>query len=221
MVLSFCPVKHRCPGGDEGECSQILGHLGKHLCKKCLSFFSSPEAGPSARSQPAGPADTAADSNIPAMQPASQAFARMKQPQPALGAEQAQPGQFQLSGIWNSQVQTQYGLMRTELILDGAKKFSQQAFLGYLMTYDVGTYQTGDGYIHFVVQDHEPKVYNGQKMTWITSWTHFYTVVDDNTMIFEDRIAHSRWTVNRGSWGQNQTEVGNGGSASNPKEPQS
>ncbi len=211
MVLSFCPVKHRCPEGDEGECSQILGHFGKHLCKKCLSFFGSQEAGPSARSQPAapvsqavgrgaGPADTAADSNIPPRQPASQAFARMKQSQPALGAEQAQPGQFPLSGIWNSQVQTQYGIMRTELILDDAKKFSQQAFLGYLMTYDVGTYQTGDGYIHFVVQDHEPKVYNGQKMTWITSWTYFYTVVDDNTMVFEDRIAHSRWTVNRGSW---------------------
>jgi hypothetical protein len=211
MVLSFCPVKHRCPEGDEGECSQIQGHLGKHLCKKCLSFFSSPEARRPERPQPAasvsqaagtgaGRGDAVADSNLPPMQPASQVFARMKQSQPVREAEQARPGQFQLSGIWNSQVQTQYGVMKTELILDDAKKFSQQAFLGYLMTYDVGTYQTGDGYIHFVVQDHEPKMYNGEKMTWIASWTYFYTVEDDNTMVFEDRIAHSRWTVKRGSW---------------------
>ena len=116
-------------------------------------------------------------------------------------ARETPAGNFQVAGIWNSEVQTDYGVMRTQLILDQAKKFSQQAFLGCLMTYDVGTYETGDGYLHFVVQDHEPKVYNGQPMTWLKSWTYFYAIVDDNTMTFEDRIARSRWTVHRESVG--------------------
>jgi hypothetical protein len=94
-------------------------------------------------------------------------------------------------------VQTGYGVLSTQLILEPTKKFSQQAVLGPLLTYDVGTYQVGEGFIHFVVQDHEPKEYNGQKMTWLTSWTYFYTVVDENTMTFEDRVARSSWTVRR------------------------
>jgi len=87
--------------------------------------------------------------------------------------------------------------MNTQLILDDKKKFSQQAVLNDLMTYDVGAYQTGEGYIHFVVEDHEPKFYHGQPMTWLKSWTYFYTVVDENSMTFEDRIARTSWTVYR------------------------
>jgi hypothetical protein len=112
-------------------------------------------------------------------------------------AQTAAPSQFEVAGIWNSEVQTVYGMMQTQLILDLAKKFSQQAFLGAFMTYDIGTYTLGEGYLHFAVQDHEPKTYNGQPMTWLKSWTCFYTVVDANTMTFEDRIANSRWTVYR------------------------
>lgn len=66
------------------------------------------------------------------------------------------------------------------------------------MTCDVGTYQVGEGSIHFVVQDHEPKEYNGSRMKWLTSWTYFYAFVDENTMTFEDWVAGSRWAVHRG-----------------------
>ncbi len=184
-------MKHRCPDGGEGECSQIQGHIGQHLCKKCLSFFSPAEAAAPGMER----------GGHPPAEAAPQAFARMKQCLAAPRDQRAQPGQFQLAGIWNSQVETQYGVMRTELILDDAKNFSQQAFLDWMMTYDVGTYQVGEGYIHFNARDHEPKEYNGKKMAWITSWTYLYTVVDDNTMTFEDRITHGRWTVKRGTVG--------------------
>ena len=44
MSLPGCKTKHRCVDGGEGECSQPHGHHGRHLCRSCLSFFSSGEA---------------------------------------------------------------------------------------------------------------------------------------------------------------------------------
>jgi hypothetical protein len=206
MVLTYCQSRHRCPEGGEGECSQVQGHFGKHLCKRCFSFFVD-------RAQ-RQPEDASFRENLPASsgpsgpmqellrRQATPADPGVRQPQPPPGEAKTPPvDQSQIPGIWSSQVQTAYGPMRTVLVLDLTKKFSQQSTLGYLMTYDVGTYEVGDGYIHFVVQDHEPKVYNGQPMTWLKSWTYLYTVTDANTMIFEDRVAQSRWTVHRESAG--------------------
>jgi hypothetical protein len=65
------------------------------------------------------------------------------------------------------------------------------------MTYDTGTYEVGEGYIHFTVEDHEPKVYQGKEMTWMHSFTYFYQFVDENTIQFEDRVIHTTWTATR------------------------
>lgn len=107
------------------------------------------------------------------------------------------PADFKLTGIWEAQVQTEYGMVYTQLILEPTMTFSQQAVWADLMTYDVGTYVVGDGFIHFNVENHEPKIYKGKEMTWVNSFTYFYTVVDANTMNFEDRIVGSSWTVYR------------------------
>jgi hypothetical protein len=40
-------------------------------------------------------------------------------------------------------------------------------------------------------------VYKGKEMTWVNSFTYFYTVVDANTMNFEDHIVGTSWTVYR------------------------
>jgi hypothetical protein len=105
--------------------------------------------------------------------------------------------QFQLEGTWGSQTDTQYGVVNYELILEHTRTFSQQVILGDLLTYDVGTYAVGDGFIRFIVENHEPKTYKGKDMHWLTSFTYFYTVVDAGSMIFEDRIAGTQWTVYR------------------------
>jgi hypothetical protein len=110
-------------------------------------------------------------------------------PQPA--------AQFELEGIWEAQVATQYGTVYSELILEHTGTFSQQVVLNDLMTYDTGTYQVGNGFIHFTVENHEPKVYKGKEMTWVNSFTYFFTPVDANSMVFEDHIAGTRWTVYR------------------------
>lgn len=107
------------------------------------------------------------------------------------------PAQSQLEGIWEAQTQTEYGMVYSELILEYTNTFSQQVVFGDLITYDVGTYQVGDGFIHFVVEDHEPKIYNGKEMTWLNSFTYFYTFVDANTINFEDRISGTWWTAYR------------------------
>jgi hypothetical protein len=206
MVLSYCQSKHRCPEGGEGECSQIQGHFGKHLCKQCFSFFTDqaehrPGDDGSREKFPSNPVLSGPVRELLGRR-ATPADIGVPEPQPPPGEKATPtPDRSPVCGIWSSEVQTAYGPMKTVLVLDAAKKFSQQSTLGYLMTYDVGTYEVGDGYIHFVVQDHEPKVYNGQPMTWLKSWTYLYTVTDANTMIFEDRIAQSRWTVHRASAG--------------------
>lgn len=108
------------------------------------------------------------------------------------------PAEFKLTGIWESQTDTGFGTtMYTELIINPNKTFSQQVTVADLMAYDTGIYEVGEGFIHFVVQDHEPKVYKGKQMSWITSFTYFYTPVDANTVAFEDRVAGSQWTAYR------------------------
>jgi hypothetical protein len=182
--------------------------MGKHLCHGCLSFFgdeeairSKPPQGRTGTPEMSGSFRNQAEP-APAMDPfhppSAQTHCEPGQPPAGPNSGMARPAQFRLEGIWNSQVQTAYGAMTTQLILQPGGKFSQQSVMGPYMTYDVGTYTVGEGYIHFNVQDHEPKMYNGQQMHWITSWTYFYTIVNENAMTFEDRVANSRWTVYRG-----------------------
>jgi hypothetical protein len=211
MTLDKCATKHRCADGHEGECSQLSGHFGKHLCYTCLAFFSDSEAVGCAqrhhsveseigdRAQlrdPMAPVHALPRTDMPSRPPES-SDARLEESRVVPQFRESPQGQFEWAGVWRSQVQTTYGIMNTELILEPTNKFSQQAFLNNYMTYDVGTYQVGEGFLHFVVGDHEPKVYLGKPLTWVTSWTYFYTVVDQDTVIFEDRVIRSKWTVYR------------------------
>jgi hypothetical protein len=123
-----------------------------------------------------------------------------QQPQPPFQPNNQQPitgGPYEVAGVWDSQTQTQYGIVYSELILEHTGTFSQQVLLGDLMTYDVGTFVLGDGWIHFYVDNHEPKVYKGKDMTWPNSFTYFYTFVDANTINFEDHITNANWTAYR------------------------
>ncbi len=168
--------------------------------------------------QPALPAQPQAQPALPQQVP--QAVEPQVQ-QPALPAQpQAQPGQLQQPqappapvqppqvpqqppaainpvGIWESQTMTDYGVMFSQMILQPNGSYSYQVRWGDLMTWEVGLYEVGQGFIHFSVQDYEPKVYKGTTMWRPTSWTVFYTVVDQNTMIWEDRVLGTQWTVYR------------------------
>ena len=107
------------------------------------------------------------------------------------------PAQFKLTGSWYSQTDTAYGTVYLQLILEPTDTFSQQARLSDLLTYDVGTYVVGDGYIHFTVTDHQPKVYRNQPMQWVNSFTYFIIPVDQNTMQVEDHVVGTQWTMYR------------------------
>ncbi len=129
---------------------------------------------------------------IPEQQPVPE-----QQPIPDTGGQPGAPAPFKVTGIWTSQVSTEYGTVFTQLILEPTGTFSQQVVLGSLMTYDVGTYVVGEGYIHFTVTDHEPKEYQGKPMHWVTSFTYFFTAVDPDTMQVLDRITGNQWTMHR------------------------
>lgn len=112
----------------------------------------------------------------------------------------AAPGARDLVGIWTSEEMTQYGMVYAETILERNNNYSHQVRWNDLMTYEVGVYEVGDGFIHFNVQDYQPKVYKGTELSRPLSWTVFYSVVDDNTMFWEDRILNTRWQVHRREW---------------------
>ena len=116
------------------------------------------------------------------------------QPQPP---QPQPPTAINVVGIWESRIATDYGPMYTQMILQPNGGYSYQVVWGDLMTWEVGLYEVGEGFIHFAVQDYEPKEYKGQRLSRPTSWTVFYTVLDENTMIWEDRVLGTRWTVYR------------------------
>lgn len=193
--MRYCDVKHICADGRQGECRQPQDHPGKHLCSQCLSFFTGESAG---RSEPVRHAPLGMQALFMAAQQFGASAEGGARGRDGIGPTQPAPGgQFQIFGVWRSAVHTVYGPMYTELVLQPDKKFSQTAVLNQLRTWDTGTVELGDGYIHFRVQDHEPKVYNGQQMSWVKSFTYFYTVVDANTIACEDRIVNTRWTMHR------------------------
>lgn len=120
----------------------------------------------------------------------------LPQAQPAL-PQQAPPVAFNLVGIWEAQIPTDYGGMFTQMILQPNGSYSYQVVLGDLMTWETGFYETGPGYIHFALQNYGPTTYKGTELSRPMSWSVFYTVVDADTMVWEDRVLGSRWTVHR------------------------
>jgi hypothetical protein len=102
-----------------------------------------------------------------------------------------------LVGIWRSQVPTPFGMALGELILKPDGSFSKTFRAGELLTWDVGSYTVGPGYIHLTITDHEPKFYQGKPMNWLTSETIFFRFVNPDSLICEDRIMGTRWQAYR------------------------
>jgi hypothetical protein len=103
----------------------------------------------------------------------------------------------QVVGTWFYQLQTPYGVANYQLFMDSTKNFTCQTTMNGLMAYDSGEYQHQDDFVHFVVKKHEPKVRNGKKEHWLTSWGYYYKVVDADKLLFEDRLVGGRFYVYR------------------------
>ena len=110
----------------------------------------------------------------------------------------ANPGSAgSLVGIWRSQVPTPFGMAFGELILMQDGSFTKTFRAGELVTWDVGRYTVGPGYIHLTIADHEPKIYQGKPMSWLTSETIYFQFVNPDRLICEDRIMGTRWQAFR------------------------
>ncbi len=112
-----------------------------------------------------------------------------------LSAHDAVPSN--LVGVWRAQVLTPWGLATGETVLMPDGSFTKTFSVGEMITLDVGMYTVGDGYIHFYIRDHEPKIYKGVHMHWVTSETVFFQFDGPDHMICEDRITGSRWEAFR------------------------
>jgi hypothetical protein len=102
---------------------------------------------------------------------------------------------FDIVGIWESQVDTDQGTVSTQLILEHTGTFSQAVTWNDLMALDTGEYNIVGNAIHFTVTHHEPTEYMGQPLTWVTSFTYFVTPIDATSMIVEDHIMDTSWTM--------------------------
>jgi hypothetical protein len=102
---------------------------------------------------------------------------------------------FDIIGIWESQVDTGQGTVSTQLILERTGTFSQVVTWNDLMTLDTGEYNIVGNAIHFTVTHHEPTEYKGQSLTWVTSFTYFVAPIDATSMNVEDRIINTSWTM--------------------------
>jgi|WetSurMetagenome_2_1015567.scaffolds.fasta_scaffold04562_8 hypothetical protein len=107
------------------------------------------------------------------------------------------PPQGHLIGIWRAHVDTPWGPGLAETILMPNGSFNKTFRAGDLMTWDVGKFSTGPGYIHFTIEDHEPKIYKGKPMSWPKSETVFYQMLGPDRMACEDRITGGRWEAFR------------------------
>jgi len=104
-------------------------------------------------------------------------------------------GVFDIVGIWDSQVDTSQGLVSTRLILEHTGTFSQTVTWNGLMTLDTGEYNIIGNAVHFTVTHHEPTEFQGQPMSWVASFTYFVTPIDATSMMVEDHIMNTNWTM--------------------------
>ncbi len=112
-------------------------------------------------------------------------------------AAAAQVTAADLTGTWRSRIDSVHGTALVEVILKRNGTFSKTVKWRGLFTYDVGVYSVGNGYIHFRITDHEPKVYKGIQQKWVKSETIFFRLVNRNHMICENRILKTRWEAHR------------------------
>ena len=102
-----------------------------------------------------------------------------------------------LTGIWQSQFLSPFGMCYGETILMPKGQFSKKVTCGQMVITDVGTYTIGEEYIHFDIKDHEPKIYKGKKMDWVKSETVFYQFIGPDRIKCHDRITGGRWEATR------------------------
>jgi hypothetical protein len=111
------------------------------------------------------------------------------------------PAQAQsLVGVWRSQTITAMGPAFSEVILMPNGTFTKTFRYGSFFTRDVGRYTVGQGYVHFTIEDHEPKYYLGRPMHWLKSETWLFTFEGPDRVVFEDRLTNSRWTAYRSTY---------------------
>ena len=102
-----------------------------------------------------------------------------------------------LVGTWQSQIQTPFGLGYGKTILMPDGTFTKTFRAGRMFTWDVGKYTVGRDYLHFTIEDHEPKVYMGQPMHWVKSETIFFRFIGSDRLSCEDRVLGTRWVAYR------------------------
>ncbi len=84
------------------------------------------------------------------------------------------PAPLNLVGVWQAHFSTPLGPAVSQTILMPDGSFTKTVRAGGMMTWDAGMYSVGQGYIHFYIHDHEPKIYKGVRMHWVTSETVFF-----------------------------------------------
>ncbi|MEI7849764.1 MAG: hypothetical protein WCK35_28475 [Chloroflexota bacterium] len=102
---------------------------------------------------------------------------------------------FDIVGIWDSQVETSQGTVSTRLILEYTGTFSQTVVWNGLMTLDTGEYNIIGNAVHFTVTHHEPTEFQGKPMSWVASFTYFVTPITSTSMQVEDHIMNTSWTM--------------------------
>ena len=102
-----------------------------------------------------------------------------------------------VTGIWRSQFPSPFGMCMGETILMPKGKFSKKVTCGQMVITDAGAYTVGEGYIHFDIKEHEPKIYKGKKMDWVKSETVFFQFVGPDRIMCHDRITGGRWEATR------------------------
>lgn len=70
-----------------------------------------------------------------------------------------------LAGVWRGQEVSPLGPMSVEVIFFPNGTYNRAHTWGSLMTTDNGAYQIVQNWIHFTLNDYQPKVYKGQTMT--------------------------------------------------------
>lgn len=87
-------------------------------------------------------------------------------------------------GIWQCRnlSPTPFGMCQGEVVLKPDGTYTRLDQCGQLQAWDTGFYQTGDGYIHYILRDYEPKKYLRRPMHRPGSDTFYFQWVDPNTV---------------------------------------
>jgi len=105
--------------------------------------------------------------------------------------------QASLVGLWRAQIQSGQGNCVWEIIFQRNGGFSKTFRCGQMMTYELGTYSVGQGFIRLIYTSHQPTEYKGRKLHYPGTETIFFQFVDRNHIYCEDRILGGKWHAYR------------------------